>query len=118
MQLEYLNILLQHFNHVQFCAVNSLSTPACNDFWNWALFLVEAVGLSFFAPILYRAYQNYRGHKSYLKWLVQYEKVADSDVINKLSWKGHAYVNEDFTRHEISEQIRLELEKRRSDFSS
>lgn len=77
--------------------------------------MVEAGGFLIFAPILYRAYQNYRGRKSYLKWLAQYEKVADPDVMAKSSWAGHTYVTGDLSQKEIAEQIRLELEKRKLD---
>lgn len=116
--LPYWHGVLQQFKHAQFCAENSLNLPACHDFWLWSLFTVEAVGFLIFAPILYRAYQNYRGRKSYLKWLAQYEKVADPDVMAKSSWKGHSYVDEHLSQKELSEQIRIELEKRRSDLSS
>lgn len=116
--LSYWYNVLQQFQHARFCTENSLNFPACHDFWLWSLITVEAVGFLIFAPILYRAYQNYRGRKSYLKWLAQYEKVADPDVMAKVSWKGHTYVEGDATQQELSEQIRLELEKRRSDLLS
>lgn len=116
--LPYWNIVLQQIQHAQFCSAKSLDLPVCHGFWMLVLFAVEAVGLLIFAPIIYRYYQNHRGYKSYLKWLAAYEKVADPDVMAKVSWKGHTYVDEDFSQKELSEQIRLELEKRRSDLSS
>lgn len=111
--LPYWNIVFQQFNHAQFCSANSLNLPVCHDFWMWSLFFVEAAALLIFVPIIYREYQRYRGHKSYLKWLAEYEKIADSDVMAKVSWQGHTYVTGDLSQKELSEQIRLELEKRR-----
>lgn len=116
--LPYWNVVLQQFQYAQFCSAQSLDLPVCHDFWMLVLFAVEAVGFLIFAPILYRAYQNHRGRKSYLKWLAAYEKVVDPEVMAKLSWKGHTYVEDDATQQELSEQIRLELEKRRFDLSS
>lgn len=90
----------------------------CHDFWIRSLFIVEVVGFSIFVPVLYGAYQNYRGRKSYLKWLSNYEKVAAPDVMAKAAWEGHTFVEGNATQKELSEQIRLELEKRKSDLSS
>lgn len=109
----YWNVLFYQFNHALYCSSSSLSTPMCHGFWMWSLFIVEAAGLLIFVPILNREYQKYRGRKSYLKWLAEYEKVADADVMAKVSWKGHTYVDADLSHEELSAQIRQELATRR-----
>lgn len=77
--MPFWDFLFHQFNHALFCSANSLNTPVCHDFWMWELFIAEAAGLFIIAPILYRQYQEYRGRKSYLKWLAEYEKVANPD---------------------------------------
>lgn len=116
--MPYWNMVLQQIDHARYCSANSLNFPVCHDFWMFGLVIFEAAALLVFVPILYREYQKYRGHKSYLKWLAEYEKVADPDVMAKVSWKGHTYVEEDATQQELAEQIRLELESRRKELSS